>query len=282
MVDTLGHSEKMANLFDKLSDTYDEVGVDFFKPIAGKLLESMPPVEGERWLDIGCGRGAVLLPVAQKIGPHGLALGIDISTGMIEHARHLALQAGLKNVQCKIDDAQSPTTVRGQFDTISSSLVLFFLAEPLHALRNWFPLLKVGGRIGVTTFGTFDPRWAYVDEVFQSHIPTQMRDVRIPDGESPFASIDGLEALFLNAGFENVRTETTSIPVRFQDSQHWYDFTWSVGQRMLWLAIPEQARVEVRKEAEARLAEFAQSDGSITFSQEIRITRGTRSTELAS
>lgn len=278
MVDTLGHSEKMANLFDKLSDTYDEVGVEFFKPIAAKLLDAMPPVEGERWLDIGCGRGAVLLPVAEKIGQRGLALGIDISPGMVDHARRLALHMGLRNVECEVDDAQAPTTLRGQFDTISSSLVLFFLADPLHALRNWFPLLKEGGRIGVTTFGIFDPRWAYVDEVFQSHLPTQMRDVRIPDGESPFASIDGLEALFRNAGFGNIRTETAVIPVCFEDSQHWYDFTWSIGQRMLWLAIPEQDRAGVRKDADARLAEFAEPDGSITFSQEIRITSGIRST----
>lgn len=279
MVDTLGHSEKMANLFDKLSDTYDEVGVDFFKPIATKLLEAIPPVDGERWLDIGCGRGAVLLPAAQKIGAHGLALGIDISTGMVEHARHLALHAGLRNVECKVDDAQSPTTIRGQFDTISSSLVLFFLADPLHALRNWLPLLKPGGRIGVTTFGANDPRWEYVDEVFQAHLPPQMQDARTSDTAGQFASDEALEELFANAGFKNVRTETTSVPVRFEDSQHWYNFTWSVGQRMMWLAIPEHARVGVRKEAEDRLANYVQSDGSITFTQEIRITLGTRSGE---
>ncbi|HEX7405805.1 MAG TPA: methyltransferase domain-containing protein [Candidatus Nanopelagicaceae bacterium] len=282
MVDTFGHSEKMANLFDKLSDTYDEVGVDFFKPIAAKLLEVMPPVEGERWLDIGCGRGAVLLPVAQKIGPHGLALGIDISTGMIDHARRFALHVGLRNVECEVDDAQSPTTVRGQFDTISSSLVLFFLADPLHALHNWFPLLKPSGRIGVTTFGTIDPRWAYVDEVFQPHLPKQMRDVRIPDKDGPFANDADLEKIFVTSGFESISTVRTSVPVHFANTQHWYDFTWSIGQRMLWLAIPEHARAEVRNEAEARLAQYAQPDGSITFNQEIRITLGKRPKELAS
>ncbi len=280
MVDAFGHSEKMANLFDRLSDTYDEVGVDFFKPIATKLLDAMSPVEGERWLDIGCGRGAVLLPVAQLIGSHGLALGIDISAGMIEHARRLALHAGLRNVECEVDDAQSPTTVQGQFDTISSSLVLFFLADPLHALRNWFPLLKPSGRIGVTTFGTIDPRWAYVDEVFQPHLPTHMRDVRIPDNEGPFASDAKLEEMFFTAGFENILTVRTSVPVHFANTQHWYDFTWSIAQRMLWLAIPEHARAEVRREAEARLAQFAQSDGSITFDQEIRLTLGTKPEDL--
>ncbi len=276
MVDTFGHSEKMANLFDKLSDTYDEVGVDFFKPIAAKLLEAMPPVQDEHWLDIGCGRGAVLLPAAQLIGSHGLALGIDISAGMIEHARRLALHAGIRNVECEVDDAQSPTNVRGQFDTISSSLVLFFLADPLHALHNWFPLLKPGGRIGATTFGTIDPRWAYVDEVFQPHLPKQMRDVRIPDQDSPFASDVGLERIFAKAGFKNTLTIRTSVPVKFADPQHWYDFSWSIAQRMLWQAIPETLRAQVRGEAEARLAEYAAPDGSITFNQEIRITLGTR------
>lgn len=278
MVDASGHAEKMANLFDKLSDTYDEVGVDFFQPIAATLLDSMPPVEGEHWLDIGCGRGAVLLPAAEKIGPHGLAVGIDISPGMIEHARRLALHAGLRNVECEVDDAQSPATVKGPFDTISSSLVLFFLADPLHALRNWLPLLKPGGRIGVTTFGAIDPRWEDVDEVFQPHLPPQMRDARTSGKEGLFASDEGVKQLLLEAGFNNIRTETTTIRVRFADPQHWYDFTWSVGQRMMWLAIHEDQRAEVRKEAEARLAQYAQSDGSITFTQEIRNTLGNRPT----
>ena len=276
MVDASGHTEKMTNLFDKLSDSYDEVGVDFFQPIASTLLASMPPVVGERWLDIGCGRGAVLLPVAEAIGQHGLAVGIDISSGMIEHARRLALHAGLRNVECEVDDAQSPTTVKGPFDTISSSLVLFFLADPLAALRNWRPLLKPGGRLGVTTFGAIDPRWAEVDEVFLPHLPPEMKDARTSGKEGPFASDAGVERLFLDTGFTDVRTQSTTIMVRFADPQHWYDFTWSVGQRMMWLAIPEHLRPEVRKGAEARLAKYAKPDGSITFSQGVRHTLGTR------
>lgn len=278
MVDASGHTEKMANLFDKLSDSYDEVGVDFFQPIAATLLAAMPPVEGERWLDIGCGRGAVLLPVAEAIGPHGLAVGIDISSGMIEHARRLALHAGLRNVECEVDDAQSPSTVKGPFDTISSSLVLFFLADPLNALQNWLPLLKPGGRIGVTTFGSVDPQWEEVDEVFLPHLPPAMKDARTSGKEGPFASDEGVEKLFLNSGFSDVRTAKATIHVHFADSQHWYDFTWSVGQRMMWLAIPEHLRADVRREAEARLAQYAEPDGSITFTQEVRNTLGTRPT----
>lgn len=276
MVDVSGHTQKMANLFDKLSDTYDGVGVDFFKPIAAALLAAMPPNEGERWLDIGCGRGAVLLPAAEAIGPRGLAVGIDISAGMIEHARRLAMHRNLRNVECEVDDAQFPASIHGPFDTISSSLVLFFLADPLSALRNWIPLLLPGGRIGVTTFGEVDARWEDVDQVFLPHLPPEMRDARTTGKEGPFSNNSGVENLLKQAGFSDVRTETTKIEVRFETMQHWYDFTWSVGQRVMWLAIPEHLRSDVRKEAEARLARYAESDGSIVFFQEIRVTLGTR------
>lgn len=225
-------------------------------PIAATLLASLPPAEG--------------------IGQHSLAVGIDISSRMIEHARRLALHAGLRNVECEVDDAQSPATVKGPFDTISSSLVLFFLAEPLTALRNWRPLLKPGGRVGVTTFDPLDPRWIEVDEVFEPHLPPEMKDARITGKAGTFASDEGVEGLLREAGFTNVTTQSTSIDVRFADPQHWYDFTWSVGQRMMWLAIPEHLRADVRKDAKARLSQYSQPDGSITFTQEVRNTLGTR------
>jgi SAM-dependent methyltransferase len=237
MVDSTGHTEKMANLFDKLSDSYDEVGVEFFKPIAATLLRAMPPVEGEHWLDVGCGRGA-----------------------------------GLRNVECEVDDAHSPTKIKGPFDTISSALVLFFLANSLEALRNWLPLLIPGGRLGLTTFGSVDPKWEYVDEVFAPHLSPEVKDARTSGKAGPFASDDGVQQMLAEAGFTNLRTQSSTINGRFADPQHWYDFTWSVGQRMMWLAIPEDLRADVRTEAESRLARFAKSDGSITFTQGIRNT----------
>jgi SAM-dependent methyltransferase len=39
------------------------------------------------------------------------------------------------------------------FDVIASSLVLFFLPEPAHALSRWVESVRPGGRVGITTFG---------------------------------------------------------------------------------------------------------------------------------
>ena len=142
----------MAGLFDALSTTYDGVGVDFFAPIGASLLRALPPRSGERWLDVGCGRGAVLLPAAAAIGPAGRAVGTDISAAMVASTLERAAAAGWGNVEARVDDAQTSALEPASFDTLSSSLVLFFLADPAAALAGWSRLLVPGGRLGVTSF----------------------------------------------------------------------------------------------------------------------------------
>ena len=277
MADAPDPTARVAGLFDALSATYDAVGVDFFAPIADGLLSAMPPRPGERWLDVGCGRGAVLLPAAEAIGPSGRVTGIDISSGMVEQARRLAEARGLGNVEVAVGDARDPQ-VGGPVDVVASSLVLFFLPDPAAALRSWAALTVPGGRLGVATFGPVDPRWEHVDDVFAPHLPPQMRDARTTGKAGPFGSDAGMEALVADAGFVDVRTVTRELPVRFADAEQWHAFTWSVGQRAMWLAVPEEQRADVRAEAERRIASYADEDGSVTFTQGVRYTLAARPT----
>ncbi len=265
---------RTARLFDALSTSYDAVGVDFFQPIADGLLAAMPPSPGERWLDVGCGRGAVLLPVAEVVGATGRAVGLDISAGMVEQTRALAAARGLHHVETLVGDAAAPPAC-GEFDAVASSLVLFFLPDPAAALRSWHALMAPGARLGVATFGAVDPRWQHVDGVFTPHLPAQMRDARTSGTAGPFESDAGMERVMADAGYIDVRTVTGEIPVRFADADTWHAFTWSVGQRQMWLAVPEDQRTAVRAEAERRLAAYADPDGSVTFTQGVRYTLGT-------
>jgi ubiquinone/menaquinone biosynthesis C-methylase UbiE len=275
MNDAAEHVARTARLFDALSGVYDAVGVDFHGPIAAGLLEALSPRPGESWLDVGCGRGAVLLPAAAAVAADGHVTGIDISAGMVELARAHVREAGLGNVTLAVADASAPS-VAGPFDVVASCLVAFFLPDPGAALRSWLPLLAPGGRLGITTFGPIDPRWRQVDEVFAPYLPAQLRDARTTGRAGPFASDEGMEALVSDAGYTDVRTVTRTIPVRFSDAEQWHAFTWSTGQRAMWLSIPEEHRADVRAEAERRLAAHAAADGSVTFDQGVRHTLARR------
>lgn len=262
----------VARLFDALAEVYDGVGVDFFQPIAGQLLSALPPEPGEQWLDIGCGRGAVLLPAARGVGPAGRATGVDVSAAMVAACREQARDQGLDNVEVSVADARDLPFSHGEFDVIASCLVLFFVPDPGDAVRSWLPLLASGGRLGITTFGEMDPRWSDVDDVFTPYLPAHLRDARTSGKSGPFASDASMEELVLKAGFDEVHTVSGSVPVRFANAEQWHDFTWSTGQRVMWLSVPEAERAAVRAEAERRLMRHAQDDGSIVFEQRVRHT----------
>lgn len=264
-------SAGVARMFDSLAGDYDRSGVGFFAPIASGLLEHLPPREGERWLDVGCGAGAVLLPVAAVVGPDGAAVGVDVSSAMVDRTSTAAAELGLTNVEVRVADAVLPVPDE-RYDVVASSLVLFFLADPTAALRSWLPALHPGGRLGVATFGDWDPALEHVEQVLEPWIPPQMRDPRTTGADSPFASDAGMERLVTAAGYGDVRTETLALPVRFADPQQWYAFSWSTGQRGMWLSVPEDQRDDVRAEAFRRFGEHADPDGSATFTIGIRYT----------
>jgi len=271
---------RVRGLFDALAETYDQVGVEFFAPIAEGLVSALAPQPGERALDLGCGRGAALLPIARAVGPTGRALGGDLSPNMVAQCRQLAAAEGLDQVEVRELDAQEPVLPDdghpADLDLIASSLVVFFLPDPLAALGRWLPLLRPGGRVGISTFAGQDPAWAHVEEVFQPYLTAEMLDARTSGRAGPFASDDGVEELLQRAGYTDVRTTHLTLDVRFTDSEHWYRFSMSVGQRAFWAAVPEGDRPAIKDEAQRRLAELAADDGSLHFAQDVRYTLGSR------
>lgn len=266
---------QVAAMFDRVADTYDDVGVDFFRPIADRLVVELAPHAGERALDVGCGRGAALFPLARAVGTQGAVVGIDLSPRMVEATRADAVGSGLP-IDVRVGDAQDPDLGSASFDVVASSLVLFFLPDPLGALRVWRSLLVPGGRVGVSTFGERSPAWRAVDAVFAPFLPADMADPRTQPAQSAFGSDAGVESLLTDAGFTTVRTVATTVPVRFDDQDQWYRWTWSVGQRRMWESVPLDQRETVRAAAYERLDACRDDSGRIGFDQVVRYTLGRR------
>lgn len=166
-----------------------------------------------------------------------------------------------------------PDLPAASFDLVASSLVLFFLPDPLAALRRWRTLLVDGGRVGVSTFGPYDDRWrTHVDRAMAALRPPQTPDERTARAGGPFASDEGMEHLLAEAGFRQIRTVTTSIAPRFHDAQHWQRWSMSVGQRQFWDELPAERRAEVEETLSAAVEKCRVADGRLGFDQQIRYT----------
>ena len=68
-----------------------------FEPLTTLALDAAAPASGEHVIDIGCGCGATVLALADRIGPTGHVQGLDISEPMAARARDRIVAAGLAN-----------------------------------------------------------------------------------------------------------------------------------------------------------------------------------------
>ena len=261
--------------FDKVADTYDATGVEFMGPIARGLVTELHVQPGERVLDVGCGRGAALFPLAEAAGPTGRVTGIDLSPRMVELTTADVAAAGLTDrVEVRVGDAQELGLPERSVDVVASSLVLFFLPDPSAALIAWRDVLVDGGRMGTATFGPFNEEWD-IDQVFRPYVPQDLPDPRFRVG-GPFASDAAMEELVAAAGFRDVRTVTTTVPVRFTDVDHWHRWSLSAGQRRIWDTIPDGDLDAVIADAAERLDRSRRPDGQMGFDQGIRYTLARR------
>jgi ubiquinone/menaquinone biosynthesis C-methylase UbiE len=271
-------SRQVAALFDRVAETYDSVGVPWFTPIARQLVDELAPAAGESALDIGCGRGAALWPLADAVGGEGRVTGIDLSTEMVRATGADLAATGLGHVTLKVMDASDPDLEPASFDVIASSLVLFFLPDPAAALRSWWQLLAPGGRLGISTFGPRDQLWTDIDKLFVPYLPQQLLDARTSGTAGPFSSDAGMAALLGAAGFDTTRTVGISQPVSFSDVGEWHAWARSHGERAMWDAVGDNAEA-IRSRAAELLAAGRGPDGRTVLTQQVRLSLAVRPKE---
>lgn len=80
---------------------------------------------GEQILDIGCGSGTSTFPLAERVGPGGRVLGVDISEQLVEVARAAAPARAPVEFLCA--DAATAPLRRGSFDLLFSRFGVMFL-----------------------------------------------------------------------------------------------------------------------------------------------------------
>ena len=82
--ETAQRKQIVSGIFDRAATTYGQVGPRFFSHFGRRLVELAQIPGGAKVLDVATGRGALLFPAAESVGPHGHVTGIDISESMVQ------------------------------------------------------------------------------------------------------------------------------------------------------------------------------------------------------
>lgn len=148
--DKHAYHQGIADSYDKRSSTYDNHV--WAREWSIQTVDFCPPEPGERILDIACGSGTIAFYIADKLGPEGTVTGVDISRGMINRCHEKLKQSNFTNLQFEYGDAEELDYSSNSFDRIYCSAGLYWMINPLAALRHWFELLKPNGWLGFTAW----------------------------------------------------------------------------------------------------------------------------------
>jgi len=163
----------------------------------GDPMERLAPREGETVLDLGSGPGRDVLFAAERVGPRGLALGVDATPEMVYRAREAAQSLGRANAEFRLGEIEHLPVESASVDGISSDCVVNLSPDKAGVFREALRVLKPGGRIVVS------------DVVADRELPAEVRQdrERWAACEAGAVTVAEYESLLHEAGFQDVRTE---------------------------------------------------------------------------
>ena len=180
-------------------------------PVQQLLIDRAAIQPGEHVVDIGCGCGATTIAAAERVGPDGSVLGIDVSAAMLIRANELAPQeAPVSLVQ---GDAMVHHFKAASSDLMISRLGVMYFADPVRGFLNIRNALRSEGRVAFAAWRELrDNPWALEPlQAVYDHVP-KLPGLRphAPD-DFAFASRDWLEHVLNEAGLRRIRLERCDL-----------------------------------------------------------------------
>ena len=232
--EALERKQAVAGVFHRASATYDHVGPNFFSYFGRKLVEHAVLPSRGRVLDVASGRGAVLFPAAEAVGPEGFVIGIDLAEGMRKETTREINQRGLANAEMRQMDAEHLDFPDSSFDAVLCGFALFFFPQLNRALAEFRRVLKPGGRIAVSTWGNqFDQDRDWFNNLIKKYLPPNPEaDQQSGSSDEPdFRTLQGMEKIFRSAGFVDIQVISEVVEFTYTTKEEWWEELWSHGGR---------------------------------------------------
>lgn len=239
---------------------YEQYVGRWSRRVAPLFLSWLDVPAGRKWLDVGCGTGALCAAILDRCSPTSVA-GVEPSEGFLKTAKdNLAGRAQLhlgSATAIPLDDAS--------VDVVVSGLVLNFVPDQPAAIREMARMTGPGGTIAAYV-------WDYAGKMelmrvfWDAAAALDPQAAKLDEGvRFPLCRPEALEALFAGAGLKGVEVKPLDIPTPFADfDDYWRPFLGGQGPAPAYaMSLDETARARLRERIRERLPTAA--DGSISL-----------------
>lgn len=251
-------------------DPYEQYVGRWSRRVAPRFLAWLNIAAHRRWLDVGCGTGALTAAILDQCSPASV-VGVDPSDGFLAKANEqLAGRVVLRRgsaAEIALDDESTDVTVSG--------LALNFAPDPPAAMREMTRVTVAAGTIGAYV-------WDYADKMelmryfWDAAVELDSDAAKLDEGvRFPLCRPQALAELFGHAGLEAVEVTAIDITTPFADfDDYWRPFVGGQGPAPAYaMALDQSARARLRERIRERIP--LQADGSISLVARAWAVRGT-------
>ncbi|MEN8234638.1 MAG: methyltransferase domain-containing protein [Actinomycetota bacterium] len=251
------------------SDGYDDYMGRWSEPIAREFLDWLDIAPGSRWVDIGCGTGALAAAIAAAVAPTRLA-GVDPSAGFIEAARRRLTG----DPDLRVGDAQALPFDSSSFDATVSGLALNFVPDPEVALSEMRRVTRNDGTVAAYV-------WDYADGMqmirafWDAAVALNPSTAHLDEATRfPLCRPGPLFDLFESSGLRDVDVTALEIPTVFRGfDEYWRPMLGDQGPAPSYVgSLDEHERQRLESRLRRDLPESA--DGTIGLTARAWAVRG--------
>jgi SAM-dependent methyltransferase len=239
--------------------------------VAGEFIAWLAVPPEQRWLDLGCGTGALTETILALASPSHVT-GIDPSSGYVAYARQ---QVKDPRVSFSVGDAARLSFGPSTFQAAVTGLVLNFLRNPTQGIEEMRWVTKSRGTVAAYV-------WDYAGEMqlmryfWNAAIALDLDAQNLDEGRRfPLCRPEPLQELFSLAGLHHVQVRSIDVPTNFRDfNDYWTPFLGGQAPAPGYnMSLDEDRRVALRERLRETLPISA--DGSIRLVARSWAVRGT-------
>lgn len=201
-------------------------GPAIFEPLTRHVVDLAAPRPGDRVLDVACGTGITTRHLAERVGPTGMVVAVDVNPAMLDVACALPEPEGAP-IEWRLGDGTALGLPDAGFDLVCCQQGLQFFADRAAGAREMRRVLVDGGRAVVAVWRGVDehPFYRALADIEEPHLAPLGAGMTSGHRLAPFSfgDPDSLGSTFAAAGFGEIEVSSWTIQARFADADRFVE-----------------------------------------------------------